>query len=190
MMQPAGMPNSTTSSGSGGTSCGSTQNAHAMMPMDSSMIAVNNPAPTSAPLTRSAFRSVCSMFTKLTPCSSFAVRRASVCSTSSSLRLTGSFLKQSAEVHCLVQIGAAGIQALQLAGHSLSQRTLSLQHLPDLGQRHIQFAQQFDAPQTLDIRLRVTAVAVAGLPPGADKPLLLIKADILFWSRLRRLPPR
>ena len=89
-------------------------------------------------------------------------------------------MKQSAEVHCLVQIGAAGVQALQLSGHSLSQRTLSLQHLPDLGQRHIQFAQQFDAPQTLDIRLRVTAVAVAGLPPGADEPLFLIKADILF----------
>jgi len=89
-------------------------------------------------------------------------------------------LKQSAEVHCLVQIGAAGVQAFQLAGHSLSQRALSLQHLPDLGQRHIQFAQQLDAPQTLDIRLRVTAVAVAGLPSGADEPLFLIKADILF----------
>ena len=33
MMHAAGMPNSTTNSGSGGTSCGSTQNAHAMLPM-------------------------------------------------------------------------------------------------------------------------------------------------------------
>ena len=80
-----------TSSGNGGASSGSTQAAHTMMPMMNSIRAVNSPAPTSAPRTRSAFRSVCSMFTKLTPCSSFAVRRASVCSTSSSLRLTGSF---------------------------------------------------------------------------------------------------
>ena len=88
--------------------------------------------------------------------------------------------EQRAEADGFLQILAAGAQALQLAVHTLCQRALSFQHLPDLGQRHVQLAQQFDAAQAFHVRLGVAAVAVARLPARGDEPLLLVKADVLF----------
>ena len=70
-------------------------------------------------------------------------------------------MEQLAKADRFVQILAAGAQTFQLLSHSLGQRLLPFQHFPDLGQRHIQLAQQLDAAQAFHVRLRVAAVAVA-----------------------------
>ena len=66
-----------------------------------------------------------------------------------------------------------------MAAHAVSHRVGPVLHPADLLQGNAQLPQQFDLEERLDLGVPVIPVAVLAVPPGGQKALGLIEADVL-----------
>ena len=67
-----------------------------------------------------------------------------------------------------------------MAAHAVGHRVHTGEHLPNLLQRHAQLTHELDAPEGVHFAAAVIPVAVFAVAAGAQQPLRLVKADVLF----------